>query len=126
MLSANNTNTFARESQINLMAAGAGCDPLEFRLKNLKDKRMIRVLKAAAKKFNWKPIKSPSGKGIGIACGTDAGSYVVHMTEVKVDKKTGQVKVIRDVCAQDMGLVINPQGATIQVEGCVTMVLDMR
>jgi CO/xanthine dehydrogenase Mo-binding subunit len=103
------------------MAAKAGIDPLEFRLNNLTDKRMIRVLKAAADKFGWTPIKSPSGKGLGIACGTDAGAYVASIAEVEVDRNTGQVKVKRVICAQDMGLVINPQGATLQVEGCVTM-----
>ena len=38
-----------------------------------------------------------------------------------VDEKTGKVQVVRVVCVQDMGLVINPQGATIQAEGCVMM-----
>ncbi len=118
---ANNTNCFARESQINIMAAKAGMDPLEFRLKNLKDERMIRTLKACADRFGWTPIKSPSGKGYGIACGVDAGSYVAEMAEVDVNRKTGEVKVKRVVCAQDMGLVINPRGATLQVEGCITM-----
>ena len=117
----NNTNSFARESQINIMAEKAGMDPLEFRLKNLKDERMVRVLKAAADKFGWTSIKSPSGKGYGIACGTDVGAYVAEMAEVKVDQKTGKVQVVRIVCAQDMGLVINPQGATLQMEGCITM-----
>jgi isoquinoline 1-oxidoreductase len=118
---ANNTNSFARESQIDIMGAKAGLDPLEFRLKNLKDERMIRVLRACADKFGWSPIKSPSGKGYGIACGIDAGAYVAEMAEVNVDTKTGEVQVVRVVCAQDMGLVINPQGATLQVEGCITM-----
>jgi len=117
----NNTNTFARESQIEIMAARAGMDPLEFRLKNLKDERMINVLKAVADKFGWTPIKGPSGKGVGIAVGTDAGTYVAHMAEVKVDRGTGHVQVIRVACAQDMGLCINPEGATIQMEGCIIM-----
>lgn len=117
----NNTNTFARESQINIMAAKVGMDPVEFRFKNLTDERMIRTLKAATDKFGWKSIKSPSGNGWGVACGVDAGSYVAIMAEVKVDKNTGKVQVDRVVVAQDMGLVINPQGATIQVESCVTM-----
>ncbi len=43
------------------------------------------------------------------------------LVEADVDAKKGTVQVKRVVCAQDMGLVINPQGATIQVEGCVTM-----
>ncbi|KPJ69657.1 hypothetical protein AMJ44_03110 [candidate division WOR-1 bacterium DG_54_3] len=117
----NNTNTFARESHINMLAEKAGMDPLEFRLKNLKDKRMIRVLQAAAEKFGWKPAKVPSGRGYGIASGIDSGTYVAHMAEVEVDKKTGNVQVKRVVCAQDMGLSINPEGAKIQMEGCVTM-----
>ncbi len=117
----NNTNSFARESQIDIMAAKAGIDPLEFRLKNLKDERMIGVLKAVAELFGYTPKKSPGGRGIGIACGTDVGSYVAHMAEVKVDKKTGHVQVLRVACAQDMGLAINPEGATIQMEGCITM-----
>ena len=117
----NNTNTFARESQINIMAWKAGMDPLEFRLKNLKDEKMIGVLKAVADKFGYTPGKTPSGRGYGIACGTDVGTWVAHMAEVKVDKKTGHVQVIRVACAQDMGLCVNPQGATIQMEGCITM-----
>jgi CO/xanthine dehydrogenase Mo-binding subunit len=119
---ANNTNTFARESHIDVMAAKAGIDPLEFRLNNLKDKRMIRVLKACAEQFGWKPAKpSPSGRGWGIAMGIDAGTYVAEMAEVEVNKKTGEVKVKRVVCAQDMGLCVNPEGAKIQMEGCITM-----
>ena len=51
------------------------------------------------------PAKTPSGRGIGMACGTDAGTWVALMAEVKVDKSTGQVKVIRVACAQDMGLM---------------------
>ena len=117
----NNTNTFARESQIDAMASAAGIDPLEFRLANLKDPRMVRVLKAAAEKFGWQPAKSPSGRGWGIACGPDAGTYVAHIAEAIVDKTTGAGRVKRVVCAQDMGLSVNPEGAKIQIEGAVTM-----
>jgi len=117
----NNTNTFARESQINIMAYKAGIDPLDFRLINLKDEKMIGVLKAAADKFGYTPGKNPSGRGYGIACGTDVGTWVAHIAEVKVDKSTGHVRVIRVACAQDMGLCVNPQGTTIQMEGCITM-----
>ncbi|MEJ2193749.1 MAG: molybdopterin-dependent oxidoreductase [Ignavibacteriaceae bacterium] len=117
---ANNTNTFARESQISIMADAAGIDQLEFRLQNLTDAKMKKVLKAAAEKFGWNSSKS-KGKGCGIACGTDAGTSVATIAEVEVDKKTGDVKVNRVVAAQDMGLVINPEGAIIQMEGCITM-----
>jgi isoquinoline 1-oxidoreductase len=117
----NNTNTFARESQIDMMAAKAGIDALEFRLKNLKDEKMIAVLKAVAELFGWTPAKSPDGRGYGIACGIDAGSYVAHMAEVKVDRKTGHVEVVRVACAQDMGFCVNPHGSKMQIEGCIMM-----
>ena len=117
----NNTNTFARESHIDIMASKAGIDAVEFRLKNLSDKRMRRVLEAAAEKFGWTPAKAPSGRGYGVACGIDSGTYVAHIAEVEVDKEKGSVQVKRVVCAQDMGLVINPEGAKLQIEGCITM-----
>ena len=79
------------------------------------------MLKAAAAKFGWKPNKAPSGRGVGVACGTDSGTCVAWIAEVAVDKGSGQVQVKRVVCAQDMGLVINPEGARIQMEGCITM-----
>jgi len=118
---ANNTNTFARESHIDIMASKAAIDPVEFRLNNLKDKRMRRVLQAAAEKFGWSPAKAPSGRGLGVACGIDSGTYVAHIAEVEVDRQTGNVQVKRVVCAQDMGIVVNPEGAIIQIEGCITM-----
>jgi len=118
---ANNTNTFARESQIDIMASAAGIDPVQFRMQHLSDQKMRRVLESAARKFNWKPIKAPSGRGFGVACGIDAGTYVATIAEVNVDRKTGVVTVKRVVCAQDMGLAVNPQGASIQMEGCITM-----
>jgi isoquinoline 1-oxidoreductase len=117
----NNANTFARESQIDIMAAEAGIDPLDFRLKNLKDEKMIACWKAVADKFGYVPGKAPSGRGIGIACGTDAGTWVAMMAEIKIDKASGKVKVVRVACAQDMGLCVNPQGALIQMEGCIQM-----
>ena len=116
-----NINVFARESQIDTMAAKAKADPLEFRLGNTSDKRMRGVLEAAAARFGWKKAAGPSGRGVGVACGIDAGTYVALMAEVRVDAATGSVKVVRVVCAQEMGIVINPDGAKMQMEGCVMM-----
>ncbi len=116
-----NINVFARESQIDTMAAKARIDPLEFRLNNTSDKRMRGVLEAAAGRFGWKKAAAPSKRGVGVACGIDAGTYVALMAEVRVDAATGSVKVGRIVCAQDMGVVINPDGAKMQMEGCVMM-----
>ncbi len=116
-----NINVFARESQIDIMAAKAKTDPLEFRLQNTSDKRMRSVLQAAAQRFVWKTAAGPSGLGVGLACGIDAGTYVALFAEVEVDKTSGRVKVKRIACAQDMGQVINPDGAKMQMEGCITM-----
>jgi nicotinate dehydrogenase subunit B len=117
----NNTNTFSRESQVDMMAAASGIDPLQFRLDNLENEQMAGVLEAAAHKFGYTPAAGPSGRGFGLACGFDAGSYVAHMAQVEVNEKTGEVRVIRVACAQDMGMCVNPQGAAIQMEGCITM-----
>jgi len=76
---------------------------------------------SAAKAAGWKPAASPSGRGFGVAVGTDAGAYVAHIAEVDVDRATGAVKVKRVVCAQEMGVIVNPMGATMQMEGCITM-----
>jgi len=117
-----NMNHFAKESQIDIMAAAAGLDPVELRLANMSDPRMRRVLQAAAKSYGWKPRAAPggNGRGRGVACGIDAGSYVALMADVKVDRTTGAVQVERVVAAQDMGVVVSPEGAKMQMEGCVT------
>jgi isoquinoline 1-oxidoreductase len=116
-----NTNVFAMESHTDMLAQAAGMDPLLFRMKNLTDPRMIRVLNAVANKFGQNFKKAPSGKGYGIACTNYLNSYVATIAHVSVNKSTGEVKVERVVCAQDMGEVINPQGAKIQIEGGITM-----
>ena len=117
----NNTNTFARESHIDMLAVKVGMDPVEFRQKNLNDARMQRVLQAAAKKFGWSPARAPSKRGYGVACGIDAGTYVAHMAEVAVDRTTGNIVVKRVVSAQEMGFCVNPEGARLQMEGGITM-----
>ena len=103
------------------MASRAGIDPLTFRLNHLKDARMRRVLETAARQFGWKPSKRPGARGEGVACSDYLGTCVAPMAEVEVDKRTGKVQVNRVVCCQDMGQVINPEGARLQMEGCVMM-----
>jgi len=117
----NSTNTFARESQMDIMAAAAGIDPVEFRLKNLTNPKLIGVLKACAERFGWTPAKAPSKRGFGIALGADAGTFAGVIAEVAVDAKKGAVQVKRVVCFQDMGIVVNPEGARQQMEGCIIM-----
>jgi nicotinate dehydrogenase subunit B len=116
-----NMNVFAVESQMDIMASAARADPLEFRLRHLADPRMRAALKAAADAFGWQAAPAPSHRGVGIACGVDAGSYVATMARVSVDRVRGRVQVERVVCAQDMGIVVNPDGAKMQIEGGITM-----
>ena len=82
---------------------------------------MKKVLEAAAKKFGWTPAPSPSKRGWGVACGDYEGTYVAMIAEVEVEENTGKIQTKKVVCAQDMGLVINPEGAKMQMEGCVMM-----
>jgi len=116
----NNTTTFARESHIDVVAHAAGIDPLDFRLNNLANQEMFDTLELAANTFQYAKEKEP-GHGYGIALGQDAGTLVAMIAEVFVDKETGVVQPLRVVCAQDMGQVVNPHGATLQTEGGITM-----
>jgi nicotinate dehydrogenase subunit B len=116
-----NTNTFSRESHVDTIASKLKIDPVQFRLNNLKHPRLRRVLEVAAKEFGWQPAPGPTGRGIGVAIGTDSDSFVANMAEVEVDKANYRVRVKRVLCVQDMGIVVNPQGARQQMEGCITM-----
>jgi nicotinate dehydrogenase subunit B len=116
-----NTNTFARESMIETLAVRSGVDPVAFRLRNIAEPRLRRTLEIAAERFGWTPATGPSGRGWGVSCSFDAGTYLAHMAEVEVDERSGAVRVVRVLCAQDMGIVVNPLGATLQMEGCITM-----
>lgn len=117
----NPTNTFAREVHLDIMAHKIGMDTFEFRMKNMGDKRAQRSLELAAKKFGWNNWERKPGYGRGIAVGFDAGTFVTIIAEVHVDTDKGKVKVTRTVVGQDMGQVVNPEGAEIQAEGCVNM-----
>ena len=116
-----NMNVFAIESQMDIMAAASGSDPLAFRLQHLSDARMRHVLQTAAAAFGWQAAAAPSGRGCGIACASDAGSHVAACAEVSVDRTTGHVRVVRVVCAEDLGVVVNPEGVCMQIEGAITM-----
>ena len=90
-------NHFAREVHIDELAHHLQMDPLEFRLKNLKDARLRAVLEAAASAFGWgKPPAAP-GHGFGIAGGTEKGGYIATCAEVAIDRATRQVKLVRVV-----------------------------
>jgi CO/xanthine dehydrogenase Mo-binding subunit len=106
---------------MDLMASASGVDPLVFRITHLKNERMKRVLEQAARTFGWNDSQKRPGHGRGLACVDYLGTYVAAAAEVEADLKTGEVQVRRIVCAQDLGQVINPEGARMQMEGCLMM-----
>jgi len=115
-------NVFAHESFMDEMAHLAGADPVEFRLKHLKDERGRAVLEAAAKKAEWKPgARSDGTRGRGVAYSRyeTIKAYVAMIVDVVVDRATGQVRVERVTAAADAGQIINPDGITNQLEGGV-------
>jgi isoquinoline 1-oxidoreductase len=91
-------------------------DALEFRLKNLKDPRLRAVLEAAAKAFGWGKAKA-EGRGHGIACGTEKGSFVATCAEIAVDRERGSVQVLRVVAAFECGAIVNPGHLKNQIKG---------
>jgi isoquinoline 1-oxidoreductase len=112
-------NHFARESHMDEIAAALGMDPLEFRLKNLKDERLRAVLQAAADKFGWGKVKSTPTRGFGLACGVEKGGYVAACAEVSIAQPGNKVKIERVVTAFECGAIVNPEHLKNQVEGSV-------
>ncbi len=122
---ASTANNFARESFMDELAAAAGQDPLDFRLAHLSHKRLRPVLAAVAERFRWRE-RSKSlvpNRGIGIACGTEKGSYVAACAEVSVDREQGGFQ-IHEICqAFECGAIHDPDNLRKQSEGCVIMTL---
>lgn len=112
-------NTFARESHVDELAHALGIDSLAFRLQNLTNERLARVLQAAADRFGWGKAKPSKARGIGIAGSFEKGSYSATCAEVAV--AGGQVTVERLACAFECGAVLNPNHLREQIEGCAVM-----
>jgi nicotinate dehydrogenase subunit B len=109
-------NHYAREMHMDDVARGLGVDAVEFRLRHLTDERMRAVLGAAAKEAGW-PKPSAAGRALGIACGTEKGSYVA--TSAELSKTAEGYRVERLVVAFECGAIVHPDGLRNQVEGCV-------
>jgi len=111
-------NHFARESHMDEMAHAVKMDPLEFRLKNLKNERLRAVFEAAAKRFGWGARdKSLPGSGFGMGGGYEKLGNIATVAEVRVDRKSGAVKVVRVVSAFECGAIVNPDNLRNQIEG---------
>ncbi len=116
-------NNFARESFMDEMATIVGMDPLDFRLAHLEHGRLRDVLVAAAERFDWSrrfKQRDPD-VGVGLACGTEKGSYVAACVEISIDRSQKEV-VVRQVCEVfECGAIINRDNLLAQVEGCIVM-----
>ncbi|WP_415500088.1 molybdopterin cofactor-binding domain-containing protein [Acetobacter sp.] len=128
-------NSFAHDSYIDELAAQAGVDPLEYRLRHLPDQRAADLLKATAARADWTPRTQPvapdaaartlRGRGLAYAQyvhGTFPGvpaAWSAWVADVEVDRATGVVSVTRAVVGQDAGLMINPAGVRHQLHGNV-------
>ena len=127
-------NNFANESFLDELAAEAKADPVEFRLRHIRDERGAACIKAAAERFQWETRPSPTsstggnqetaGRGIAYIQYDGVRTYAAGIAEVKVNRTTGAIRCTRFVVAHDCGQVINPDGVRNQVEGCVIQTLS--
>jgi CO/xanthine dehydrogenase Mo-binding subunit len=126
-------NCFAVESFFDELAAAAKQDPVEMRLRAMKDARGIEVIKRTAAMMKWQTRPSPAGDRSGAVMRGRGIAYIHYKhqetwlamgMEVAVERATGKIKVERVVCAHDCGLIINPDGARAQVEGCIIQTLS--
>jgi nicotinate dehydrogenase subunit B len=108
-------NIFAIESFLDELAAECGEDPVSFRLRHLRDEQARDVIRAAAKRANWKPGKKAGiGYGLGFARYKNTGAYCAVVAEIEGAE---DIRVKRLTIAVDVGEAINPDGVVNQIEG---------
>jgi CO/xanthine dehydrogenase Mo-binding subunit len=115
---------FASESFIDEVAAAVNADPIEFRLRYVKDARDIALLKAVAEKSGWQARPSPRRDqvgakvaGRGIAYSQRSGTRVAIVAEVEIDRGSGRIYARKFTVAHDCGQIINPDGLAKCIEG---------
>lgn len=119
------SNTYARESTLDILAEQAGVDPVTFRDGLLaQNPRLAAVMHAAVDASGWTPGVGSTGQGYGIALGFDANTYIAEVAKVEVDPETGDVNVLRLDIAVDPGLAVNPEGIRHQIGGGAMMSLS--
>lgn len=120
-------NTYGNECFLDELAAAAGVDPFEFRVRNLKDPRGLECLERLRKLANWTPRTKPTGGAGEIAKGRGVSyikyelvrTYVGVVADVEVNRRTGKIRVERFHVAHDCGQIINPDGLRNQLDGNV-------
>ena len=123
-------NVFSIESFMDELALAAKLDPVEFRLRHLKDTRAQDVIRLAAERFGWNAFASQRdllkrrGRGFAFARYKNLGAYAAVAMEVDVDRESGRIDVVRIVAAVDSGDVVNPDGIRNQIEGGIVQSLS--
>ena len=127
-------NVFAVESFADELAAAAGIDAVEFRLRGLNDPRAIEALKRTAEMIDWQTRPSPNprategnllvGRGLAYARYKQAENYVAIAMNVAVNPATGEIHVRHISCSHDGGLTVNPDGLRNQIEGSIVQTLS--
>jgi nicotinate dehydrogenase subunit B len=127
-------NSFANESFMDELAAVAGVDPIEFRLRHLEDPRAIAVLERVARLAHWRARPSPrtgearagsaTGRGVAYVQYENAHAHVAVVVEAEVNRQSGAVRVARVFVGHDCGLIINPDGVKNQIEGNVLQTIS--
>ncbi|MFZ5509383.1 MAG: molybdopterin cofactor-binding domain-containing protein, partial [Pseudomonadota bacterium] len=128
-------NSFAHESYMDELATAAGADPVEFRLRHLRDPRAAELLRATAERAGWIPHTRPQqqgstgdllhGQGVAYARYIHSkwpgygAAWAVWVADVDVNKATGEVHVKRVVVGHDAGMMVNPAGVQHQIHGNV-------
>jgi nicotinate dehydrogenase subunit B len=117
-------NIFAIESFMDELALEAGADPVEFRLRHMKDERARAVIQTAADRFGWQPAAQRTagggtGRGFAFARYKNLGAYCAIALDLHVEHETGRIRIGRVVAAVDSGQPINPDGIRNQIEGAM-------
>ena len=108
-------NVFAIESLLDEIAVLRREDPVAFRLRHLRDERARDVIRAAARRAQWRPQKQAGiGHGVGFARYKNTGAYCAAIAEIE---GTDDIRVKRLTLAVDVGEAINPDGVINQIEG---------
>jgi CO/xanthine dehydrogenase Mo-binding subunit len=112
-------NLFAIEGMMDELAAAAHVDPVEFRRRHLDNPRALDVIERAASQFGWNQRQRRRDHGFGFAFGQykNIMAYVALAVEIRVERSTGAVHILRVTAAVDCGQGVNPDGIRNQIEG---------
>ncbi|CAN1560356.1 Aldehyde oxidase/xanthine dehydrogenase, molybdopterin binding [Rhabdaerophilaceae bacterium] len=119
-------NVFAIESFIDELAKAAGADPVEYRLRFMKDPRARDAISRAAEAFGWSKWekKAGRGRGIGFAKYKNTAGYCAVALDVEVNRRNGRIRVLRAVASADSGHIVSPDGVINQIEGGIIQSLS--